>query len=104
VNLRELQEAVRGVDIKRFPKAPSYLALIKVQEELGELSDAFIAQLEIREGKETTRDMGLEAADIIIALMTFCERENIDLQVAVEEKWRIVSQRTYSLTEKAKRL
>lgn len=99
MNLKELQQLIRGVDKTRFPDAPSYLALIKVQEELGELADAYIAGYETRVGKESKRNMGEEAADVIISLITFCEREGIDIESAILEKWDIVSKRTYTLVE-----
>jgi len=97
VKIAELQQSIREVDQQRFPKAPSYLALIKCQEELGELSDAYISHFETREGKETGKDMGQEAADVIISLITFCEREGINIEEAIKKKWDIVIQRNYKL-------
>ena len=55
--IADLQERISQWEKSRFPNAPSYLSLIKIQEELGELSGHYIKRLEQREGvnKRTIR-------------------------------------------------
>ncbi len=98
MNLKELQEKIRNWNGEAFPSAPSYLALIKVMEELGELASHYIGRIETRVGKEPVdHQAGMEdaVADIVISLCVFCEREHIELGDMVEKAWTEVSKRTF---------
>ena len=81
MKIETLQKKIRNWNSEGFPKAPSYLALIKVMEELGELASHYIGRIESRVGKPPSdHQKGIEdsVADIVISLCVFCERENID--------------------------
>lgn len=98
MNLETLQEKIRNWNGERFPNAPSFLALIKVMEELGELAGHYIGRLEVRVGKAPSdHQKGVEdsVADVVISLCVFCEREHIDLALLVEKTWAEVSKRQF---------
>lgn len=100
MELRQLQAEVAQWTTKNFgAEAPSYLALIKVQEELGELAGAYMGRMERRVGKSYTdqqEKVRHEVADIVIALTVFCVREKLPLEHVVEEVWCEVRQRTFN--------
>jgi NTP pyrophosphatase (non-canonical NTP hydrolase) len=102
VNINKLQmETEVWADVQFGKDAPSYLSLIKLQEELGELASHYIGRLERREGKISTKDSaGIVdgVADILITLCVFCNREGIDLQESVIETWGRVSKRKYEVS------
>jgi hypothetical protein len=98
MEIKNLQEKIRNWNGERFPTAPSYLALIKVMSELGELADHYINRIERRVGKEYPNPQdGIEdsVADILISLCVFCEREHIELDKMVTQVWKEVSKRTF---------
>lgn len=96
-DLRDLQAEVRHWSDYNFPTAQSYYPLLGVQEELGELSHAFLKmQQGIRGTPEEHRDAMMDAVgDIVIFLADFCGRNNMDLQQAVRSTWRKVEQRDW---------
>lgn len=103
MDLKTLQEKIRNWNGEKFPTAPSYLALIKVFEEAGELAGHYIGRIEQRVGKEPIdHQAGLEdsVADIVISLCVFCEREHIDLAGMVKKTWDEVSKRIFVMKEK----
>lgn len=75
MQISDLQTMVKNWEKSRFPDAPSVLSLVKIQEELGELSAHFIKRLEQRVGaKVEDHQAGVEdaVADILISLCVFC--------------------------------
>lgn len=103
MELKKLQEAIHNWNGERFPNAPSYLALIKVAEELGELAGHYIGRIEQRVGKpEANHNRGIKDAvgDVVISLCVFCEREGLDLEAIVETTWAEVSQRIFVMKDK----
>ncbi len=100
MEIKRLQMEIERWEEDRFPDAPSYLALIKVMEELGELASHYIHRIERRVGKEVANpEDGIKdsVADIVISLTVFCVREGIDLNKMVDEVWIEVSQRQFIL-------
>jgi NTP pyrophosphatase (non-canonical NTP hydrolase) len=98
LDIKYLQTLVGEWSQGNFGDAPSHLALIKVQEELGELAQHFIGRIEHRIGsKRVDHQEGLQdsVADIVIALCVFCYREGIDLNEEIEKVWAEVSERTF---------
>ncbi len=98
MDIKVLQDKIENWSTSRFPSAPSYLALIKVMEELGELAGHFIGRLEQRVGKAPVdHQAGVEdsVADVLIALSVFCVREKLDLSRLTDQVWNEVSQRTF---------
>ena len=63
--------------------------LLKVQEEMGELTQAYLAMTgRSRRAPETARhDVAMEMADVMCMLILMARAEGIDLNAAIAEKW-----------------
>lgn len=62
-------------------------ALLKVQEELGELTAEHLRMSGRARGTADAGKLGDEAADVLGMLLIYCDRAGIDLETAVERKW-----------------
>jgi len=72
--LSEIQVEQRAWSLKNFGEHPSWHPLLGIQEELGELSDAYL-------GKKPDAMMDA-VADLVIYLMDFCSCEDIELKTS----------------------
>jgi len=63
--------------------------LLKVQEEMGELTQAYLAMTHrSRRTADTGRhDVAMEMADVLCMLVLMARAEGIDLNAAIAEKW-----------------
>lgn len=61
--------------------------LLKLQEELGELSQAHLRLSSRGRGEATEHDRADEAADVLCMLLLYCRRFGIDPDEAVRRKW-----------------
>ncbi|MFN3582475.1 phosphoribosyl-ATP pyrophosphohydrolase [Phenylobacterium sp.] len=61
--------------------------LLKLQEELGELSQAHLRLSSRGRGEATEQDRADEAADVLCMLLLYCRRFGIDPDAAVRKKW-----------------
>ena len=107
MKFKDLQAEIHNWNGEKFPKAPSYLALLKILEELGELSSHYIGRIEQRVGKpEQDHQKELEDAigDVAISLCVFCEREGIDFDKVISDTWAKVSKRTFVMRTSEERL
>ncbi len=106
MEIAQLQNEIRIWNTKHFPEISSNLALIKILEELGEIANHYLRRIEHRAGICATIDHteGIKdgVADVLISLLIFCIRENIDLDEQVRNTWEEVSKRTYTLRIKDK--
>ncbi len=62
-------------------------ALIKLQEELGELSQAHLRLTGRGRGEASEADRAAEAADVLCMLLIYCRQAGVDLDAAVDAKW-----------------
>lgn len=62
-------------------------ALLKLQEELGELTAEHLRMSGRARGVADETALGDEAADVMGMLLIYCERVGIDLEVAMQRKW-----------------
>ena len=62
-------------------------ALLKLQEELGELTKEHLNASGRARGKPDTRALADEAADVLGMLLIYCYSAGIDLQQAMSDKW-----------------
>ena len=62
-------------------------ALLKLQEELGELAQAHLRLSGRGRGSATEDDRAHEAADVLCMLLLYCRAHDIDLEAAVARKW-----------------
>lgn len=98
--LRKLQDEIRPWQQHNFPDSPSWQSYIGISEETGELGHAFLKSAQdIRGTAEEHRAAMVDAvADIIVYIADFCNKENIDLQQAVETTWAQVKTRRWRRT------
>jgi len=101
IGIGALQEEVKEWQYKTFGQVvPSYLALIKLYEESGELAHHYIRRIERRVGaKPEDAEAGIRdaVADVLITLMGFCVREGVDLSQITQEVWAEVQYRAYKV-------
>ena len=62
-------------------------ALLKVQEELGELTAEPLRMSGRARGTADADKLGDEAADVLGMLLIYCDRAGIDLEQAMQRKW-----------------
>lgn len=94
LTLKTLQEQHEEWQEKNFGASPSWHALLGIQEEVGELSDAHLeCEYEI-----PTIEKIDAIGDIIIYLTAYCNLEGIDLQQTVDELTKKEQHRAYTST------
>ena len=62
-------------------------ALLKLQEELGELTAEHLRMSGRARGEADAGKLGDEAADVLGMLLIYCDRAGIDLEQAMQRKW-----------------
>lgn len=62
-------------------------ALLKVQEELGELTAEHLRMSGRARGVADADKLGDEAADMLGMLLIYCDRAGVDLEQAMQRKW-----------------
>jgi len=62
-------------------------ALLKLQEELGELTKEHLNLSGRARGKPDPQALGDEAADVLGMLLIYCDHAGIDLEAAMQRKW-----------------
>jgi len=62
-------------------------ALLKLQEELGELTKEHLNLSGRARGKPDAEALANEAADVLGMLLIYCDHAGIDLEIAMQRKW-----------------
>ena len=62
-------------------------ALLKLQEELGELTAEHLRLTGRARGTPDAQALGNEAADVLGMLLIYCARAGVDLDQAMQRKW-----------------
>ena len=62
-------------------------ALLKVQEELGELTAEHLRMSGRARGAADADKLGDEAADVLGMLLISCDRAGVDIEQAMQRKW-----------------
>ena len=62
-------------------------ALLKVQEELGELTAEHLRMSGRARGAADAGKLGDEAADVLGMLLIYCDRASVDIEAAMRNKW-----------------
>ena len=62
-------------------------ALLKLQEELGELTAEHLRMSGRARGAPDPKALADEAADVLGMLLIYCDRAGIDLEQAMKDKW-----------------
>ncbi len=95
VNLTKLQQEVEEWHYETFGDSPSWSYLLGLQEELGELSHAYLKRFQhIRVDEDHSLAIKDAVGDIIIFLLGFCSSEGISLEDELETTWIKVKSRT----------
>jgi NTP pyrophosphatase (non-canonical NTP hydrolase) len=74
-------------DIDRDKAGSGDWAMLKLQEELGELTAEHLRMSGRARGTADKVALGDEAADVLGMLLIYCDRAGIDLAVAMKRKW-----------------
>ena len=83
-----------------FPGREPWEPLVGMQEELGELSHAFLKRHQnIRNNEDHNANIEDAVGDILIYLADFCNGQGIWLQDAIDEVWLKVRKRDWRLGE-----
>lgn len=62
-------------------------ALLKLQEELGELTAEHLRLSGRARGAPDAQALGDEAADVMGMLLIYCDRAGVDIEAAMRRKW-----------------
>jgi len=62
-------------------------SLLKLQEELGELTAEHLRLTDRARGTPDAQALGDEAADVLGMLLIYCARSGVDLNDAMQRKW-----------------
>ena len=96
IPLSEIQNELRSWSKHNFGDRPAWQPLVGLQEELGELSHAFLKREQgIRTGEDHNAKIRDSVADLVIFLLDFCNVEGIDLAHEVSFTWEHVRQRDW---------
>ena len=95
--LSELQKEHSEWQRRNFPNAEKWECLVGLQEELGELSHAFLKQHQgIRTEEDHERKIKDSVGDIAIFLMGFCTHNGLDIDECIDSAWSEVKRREWN--------
>lgn len=101
-NLAELQEQVTQWTEKNFGSTDSWECLLGLGEEVGELYHAYLKRHQgIRKGEDHNAKIRDAVGDIVIYLIDFCRRENLNFARCIEDTWAEVSERDWIAERKS---
>lgn len=81
LRISDIYAAEHGIDRDRD------WTLLKLQEELGELTAEHLRLTSRARGEPDAEALGDEAADVLGMLLIYCARAGIDLDEAMRRKW-----------------
>ena len=81
LRISDIYAAEHGIDRDRD------WALLKLQEELGELTAEHLRLTGRARGAPDAQALGDEAADVLGMLLIYCARSGVDLEQAIQRKW-----------------
>jgi len=81
LRISDIYAAEHGIDRDRD------WALLKLQEELGELTAEHLRLTGRARGAPDAQALGDEAADVLGMLLIYCARAGVDLDQAMQRKW-----------------
>ncbi len=101
-DLSRLQELVAIWAKHNFGNPEAWECLLGLQEELGELSHAYLKRAQnIRMEEDHNDNIRDSVGDIIIFLLDFCRRENLNLERCLIDTWDKVSKRDWCAERKS---
>ena len=81
LRISDIYAAEHGIDRERD------WALLKLQDELGELTAEHLRLTGRARGTPDAQALGDEAADVLGMLLIYCARAGVDLDQAMQRKW-----------------
>lgn len=85
LRISDIYAREHGID--RDKAAAGDWALLKVQEELGELVAEHLRMSGRARGAADAGKLGDEAADVLGMLLIYCKAADIDIEAAMQRKW-----------------
>jgi NTP pyrophosphatase (non-canonical NTP hydrolase) len=85
LRISDIYAREHGID--RDKAAAGDWALLKLQEELGELTAEHLRMSGRARGAADARAIADEAADVMGMLLIYCDRAGVDLEQAMRDKW-----------------
>ena len=85
LRISDIYAAEHGIDRDRAGDGD--WALLKLQEELGELTAEHLRLSGRARGAPDAQALGDEAADVLGMLLVYCDRAGVDLETAMQRKW-----------------
>lgn len=85
LRISDIYAREHGID--RDKAAAGDWALLKVQEELGELAAEHLRMSGRARGVADAGKLGDEAADVLGMLLIYCKAADIDIEAAMQRKW-----------------
>jgi NTP pyrophosphatase (non-canonical NTP hydrolase) len=85
LRISDIYAAEHGID--RDKAAAGDWALLKVQEELGELVAEHLRTSGRARGAADHEKLGDEAADVLGMLLIYCQAAGVDIEQAMQRKW-----------------
>ena len=85
LRISDIYAREHGID--RDKAAAGDWALLKVQEELGELAAEHLRMSGRARGVADAGKLGDEAADVLGMLLIYCKAADIDIEAALQRKW-----------------
>lgn len=96
IGLHDIQQDQRRWQEHNFPGRESWVPLLGVVEELGEIAHAYIKKHQgIRIQEDHTAKLKDGAADLVIFLCDFASSMGFDLEEEVRRTWAVVKQRDW---------
>lgn len=86
LRISDIYAAEHGIDRDRAIPGEDW-ALLKLQEELGELTAEHLRMSGRARGEANASKLGDEAADVLGMLLIYCDSAGIDLEAAMQRKW-----------------
>lgn len=94
--LRKLQEEQRPWVLHNFGSKPTWMPLLGIMEEVGELAHAHLKQAQGIRTSENHDDNAKDAiGDVVIFLADYCSARGYDFETIVQETWNKVKQRDW---------
>lgn len=101
-NLQVIQSELREWHDKNFPYSTAEDMLIGIMEEVGELAHTNLKrrQLGLVEQGDKEQDA---IGDIVIFLMSYCNKRELDIASIIARTWNVVRQRDYGKVREEQR-
>jgi len=99
--ISELQREVAPWVLHNFEDCPSWMPLVGIMEELGELAHAHLKEAQgIRVNEDYIKNAKDAIGDIMIYLADYCNSRKFNLEQIIDDTWNSVKQRDWKADPK----